>query len=104
MIAKPTSPNPVEKNQRNQYPAYALKSDDGKNQKIHADKNRDLLKTKKNQFLHAYALPGDNGEKPELWPGCLPMSPLRSKKLFLKINESWCFELKLLRDLPYKLK
>ncbi len=29
MIAKPTSPNPVEKNQKNQYPAYALKSDDG---------------------------------------------------------------------------
>ena len=29
MIAKPTDPNPTE-NRTNQYPAYALKSDDSK--------------------------------------------------------------------------
>ena len=50
-----------------QYPAYALKSEDGKNQ---------------NQYP-AYAVKGDDGEKPELKPGQLTyyfLEPPKSKR------------------------
>ena len=49
----------IAKNQQNnQYPAYALKSDDGKNQRFRSIK-------KPNRFNPAYAVNhGDDGEKP----------------------------------------
>jgi hypothetical protein len=53
---------------QNQYPAYALKSDDGKN--------------RTNQYP-AYAVKSDDGERPELKPGQLTYyskAPQRSKR------------------------
>ena len=55
MIAKKRDSNPKE-DQKNQYPAYAFKSDDSQNKRFQI-----LRKTKKNQYP-AYAFKSDDSQ------------------------------------------